>query len=171
MKFLMLFEEYSSYQTKVLDDLLDKISKSGIDSLSPEERKQLKNIDDVKSPEVQKLLKNDDVETEPSKASTFDVKNIINKKYFDSTKEICFLLKNIDDTDEYGVLYMGDIYFRYKVYHGYIVKVKETESADYNFISDNSEIFEPSEYDLHYEFDGLIEEVFYDENINKNLLN
>ena len=57
MKFLMLFEEYSSYQTKVLDNLLDKISKSGMGSLSPEERNQLKNIEDVESPDVQKLLK------------------------------------------------------------------------------------------------------------------
>ena len=78
MKFLLLFEEYSSYQTKVLDNLLDKISKSGMNSLSPEEKNQLKNIEDVKSPEVQKILKND--EEEPSENSIFNGENIINKK-------------------------------------------------------------------------------------------
>jgi hypothetical protein len=161
----MLFEEYSSYQTKVLDDLLDKISKNGVDSLTPEEKIQLKNIEDIKSPEVQKLLKNNE---EPAEQSIFDSENIINKKYYDSTNEICFLLKKIEN-ESTGVVYIGEIHFRYKIYKGYLVKDKETEQSDYKFISENDEEFDPVDYDLHYEFDGLIEEIFYDDTINKNI--
>ena len=168
MKFLMLFEAYTKYQEKTLDEILDKISKYGMNSLTPDEKNILGNIEDVKSPEVQKLLKKD--ENEPSETSIFNAENVINKKYYDTTKKICFLLKNISEEDN-SVIYIGEIHFRYKIYNGYLVKDIETEQSDYKFMTDSGEEFEPADYDLHYEFDGLIEEVFYDENINKNLHN
>lgn len=170
MKFLMLFEAFSNYQTKVVDELLDKISKNGVNSLSPDELNKLKDVDNIKSPSVKALLKDDGEDETPADSSIFDIENIINKKYFDSTNQICFLLKQIED-ESTGVVYFGDIHFKYKIYKGYLIRDKESESSDYKFMSEDGEEFEPAEHDLHYEFDGLIEEVFYDENINKNLHN
>lgn len=177
MKYLMLFESYTSHQEKLMDELLDKISNFGMDSLSPEEKNMLKNLDTIESPEVKKLMSNDDAENSGEYISGFSDatakdflsgKNVINKKYFDTTKQICFLLKQIlDDKDD--VIYAGEIHFKGVIYNGYMSKHKETESSMFAFIEDDGKEFDPTEYDLHYEFDDLIQEVFYDENTNSNI--
>jgi hypothetical protein len=176
MKYIMLFEAYSSYQEKIMDDLLDKISKNGVDSLTPEEKNMLQKLDTIESPEVKKLLNNngDDDEIlggfdDKTGKAFFSDENVINKKYFDSSKEICFLLKQIID-DKENVIYMGEIHFRGIIYTGYISKNKKTEYFDYAFIEDKNGVeFEPTEYDLHYEFDDLIQDVIYDESTNSNM--
>lgn len=178
MKYVLLFEAYTSHQEKIMDDLLDKINDFGIDSLTPEEKNMLNNLDTIESPEVKKLMNNDDDDenrgnfisglSDATSKAFLSGENVVNKKYFDTTKQICFLLKQIiDDGDD--IIYVGEIHFKGVIYNGYISKHKETESSMFAFVEDNGKEFDPTEFDLHYEFDDLIQEVFYDENTNSNI--
>jgi hypothetical protein len=167
MRYLMMFEAFNESLTKhqefTMNNILDKISKDGVDSLTPEERKMLNNIEDIEAP-VPDILKDTEIPD-----GGYGNKVSINKKYFDSSKKIAFLLKEVTDKND-EVMYFGEIHFQGDIYIGEMTKNKETEQPFYLFINTkNGEEFEPSNYDLHYEFDDLMQEVFYDESINKDL--
>lgn len=152
MKYLMLFEEYTTYH----DELLDKISKYGIESLTDKEKEALKNLDNPEDETEKVELQAQKILKEVNK----------NKKIYDKTKKIGFQLTKILDTESQRI-YIGNIYFRGKKFEGYMSIDKETHSPHYDFISSDKMIFEPAEFDLHYEFDDMMEEVFYDDQINK----
>ena len=151
MKHLMLFEAYS----KIHDDILDKISKSGFDSLTPREKKIISNIDmDYDEPEeIQKPT------IKPKYNNQF-----LNKKYTDTTGKITFVLKEIDD-EEKEVNYSGILYHNGLIYNGYMSKDKETDAPYFDFKTANGDEFYPANYNLHYEFDDLMQEVFYDDDL------
>lgn len=165
MKHIKLFEEYiggkhySNYGIKTMDELLDKISKQGIDSLTDEEKERLSQFDTLSQPEPE--------QKEINKTEEIDTVSNINKKYYDKTKEIGFILKEISDDDK-EVYYSGTLFFRGVQYNGYFSKDKKTDAPFYSFISSDGKEFHPADYDLHYEFDDMIQEIFYDENHNQN---
>lgn len=162
MKHILLFEtfsetNYSSFQKRTIDELLDKMVANGIDSLTQPELDTLKNADQIED-------KNDKSNT---KAFNF------NKVYSDTTGGLVFNLTSVEYSD-IEVFYYGTLNFKhisedksvYDIkYRGYVYKDLETESVEYSFVDLNDEQFDPSEYDLHYEFDDLIQQVAYDDEI------
>jgi hypothetical protein len=152
MLHIKLFEEYNT--KPIIDTILDKINKTGYNSLTNDEILILNQMDDIKTIDEPKKIEYQQKE--------------FNKKYYDSTKKICFVLSNIDkniNTDE--IYFYGNIYFRNNIYYGYISYDIESESFLYEFIDKNDNEFEPMEYNLHYEFDKLIQKIIYDDEIKK----
>jgi len=164
MKHLMLFEAYTSYQTKLMNDLLDK----GYNNLSEIDKEKLRNIDKQKEPKVQKdpdvqRLINPRGEWRGTKDKLDNFKPQ-NKEYTDSTDTIKFKLVATAETPEFDV-YQGEIHYDGVEYFGYVFKDKVTEEQTYKFQSMDNREFEPADYDLHYEFDDLLQQICYDENI------
>lgn len=152
MKYIKLYENFNT--TPAVDKVLDKISKSGYNSLTDQERLIVNMMSDMRT-----------IDDKPQ------YKEIrINKTFTDSTDTIRFVLdyviSNSNENIYHGAVYHADIR-----YTGTIIKNKETEVYTYDFynITDFDDIFEPVEYDLHYEFDNLIELIIYDEEIEKML--
>lgn len=158
----MLFEAYTSYQTKLMNDLLDK----GYNNLSEIDKEKLRNIDKQKEP-VAEPVQDSPIKSRGEWKGTkdkFDNFKPQNKEYSDSTETIKFKLISTAETPEHDV-YQGEIYYDGVKYFGYIFKDKVTEEPTYKFQSMDNREFEPADHDLHYEFDDLLQQIVYDENI------
>lgn len=144
MKHVMLFEKYTKYQEKEADRLLDKMLDQGEESLTPDEIKRLKELDSLAQPD-------------PTKQD--NDKRVVRKDY--TVDDIIFTLKDITSNDKIES-YNGVIRFGGVTYNGYIMRDIETEQAYHYFIDNDGVQFEPTEVDLAYEFDDLMDEVFTD---------
>lgn len=84
------------------------------------------------------------------------------KTYTDSSDSIDFNLYSVkDETD--SIKYLGEVWFDGIKYDGYIEFVKSTGQPIHNFTDSEGNEFDPTEYDLHYQFDDLIQNVIDDE--------
>ena len=162
----MLFEAYTSYQTKRMNDLLDK----GFKNLTASEKDELKNIDKLKEP-VDKPVESAPVNTGAKSREDFDsdMGDFVNQKkqdkiYTDSTDTVIFRLIETSECKTHYV-FKGAIQYNDDLYFGYIFNDRVTEEPTYKFTNMKGVGFEPADHDLHYEFDDLLQQVIYDETI------
>lgn len=147
MKFIKLFEEYSAQERQ--DDILDKISSQGIESLTDDERRFLDSFKDGKQDIVNDEL-NGPVEN-------FD------DNYFDDNL-FSFKLRNVEDR-EYEVEFFGEL----TVPDPFKEDGQISLEGSFKLFRDSRQIlpeFSNSEYDVYelitdltYELDGFLDYV------------
>jgi len=146
MKHLKTYESYSSY-SDIVDDILDKISSQGINSLDLNEREFLDAYKDNNYKKLDQLIRE------------------LNSRNF-TDKHFSFKLSHIEESDDevryYGTIEVPDIEFENGkrvdgILSGYISKLSNHQLIPY---------FEKGEYDilefcngLEYELDNFLEYV------------
>ena len=84
------------------------------------------------------------------------------KTYTDSSDSIDFNLRRVNDEVD-SIKYFGEVIFDGIEYKGYIEFIKSSGQPIHNFNDSEGNEFDPTEYDLHYQFDDLMQEVIDDE--------
>lgn len=124
MKYVMLYEYFTNH-----DEILDKISKSGIDSLTDNELNILKNVN---------------INTTKQENTNINI-NIKDDVYYDNDENIKFkLLKTVMKN---GVLYFnGKILFEDEVFTGHILYDEGENYYEFEFYTNHNESFDPKDF-------------------------
>jgi hypothetical protein len=139
MKYVLLFEYFSKH-----DDILDKISKNGVNSLTPEEVNLLKNINKV--------------QPQKDMFKTLEIKKE-NDIYFDIEKNIIFKLLKV--VEHNGALFFnGIITFEEEKFTGHILYDESENYKEFEFYSRHNENFDPKQY--YKEWEKIMEQVIND---------
>jgi hypothetical protein len=131
------------FENKTIDDILDKITSSGVDSLSKYEKEYL----DKKS----RKESTDDIKIEPKSTKW--------KKYSDKIGpyDAVFEITNIDEEESIinGILIVNGI-----EYEGYIEYIDDDYKTSF-FYNDDSDVYTDLD-GLEYEIDSFFQNAFYD---------